>query len=50
MNTPSHYDINRRDFLRRAGQGAAVVGLGAQAFRVAAREKVAPVDPHAPTT
>jgi len=44
------HDMNRRDFLRRAGQGAAVTGFGAAAYRVAAREKVEPVDPRAPKT
>ncbi|MEA3365243.1 MAG: Gfo/Idh/MocA family oxidoreductase [Candidatus Hydrogenedentes bacterium] len=50
MNTSSCHDINRRDFLRRAGQGAAVTGFGAAAYRVAAREKKEPVDPRAPKT
>ncbi len=50
MSTPSIHDMNRRDFFRRVGQGAAVAGLGASAYRVAARERVEPVDPRTPKT
>jgi len=48
-----HTDMNRRDFLRRAGQGAALAGAGlamAQAAEARARARVEPVDPHAPKT
>lgn len=47
-----HRDLNRRDFLRTAGQGAALAGLGLVAAGVAEakRSKTVPVDPHAPKT
>lgn len=44
-------DINRRDFFRRAGQGAALAGAGMMLAEAAeARQRVTPVDPHAPKT
>jgi predicted dehydrogenase len=43
--------MNRRDFLRRAGQGAALAGAGmAMASMAEAREKAEPIDKHAPKT
>ncbi|MDZ4858406.1 MAG: Gfo/Idh/MocA family oxidoreductase [Candidatus Hydrogenedentes bacterium] len=42
-------DMGRRDFFRRAGAGAAVVGLGLAA-REASAKKIARVDPHSPKT
>ena len=46
-------DMDRRDFLRRTGQGAALVGLGLMAATAAEakiKRKVERVDPHAPKT
>lgn len=43
--------MDRRDFLRRTGQGAALAGLGMVAAEAAlARKPVAKADPHAPKT
>ena len=43
--------MDRRDFLRRTGQGAALAGLGVMAAESAlARKPVAQADPHAPKT
>ncbi len=48
----AYHDMDRRDFLRRTGAGAALVGLGLAAMNADAksRRKVTPVDPHAPKT
>ena len=43
-------NMNRRDFLRRTGQGAALAGLGIVAASVAQAQKPTPVDPKAPKT
>lgn len=50
--TERQHDINRRDFLRRGTQGAALVGLGMAAFEAAAatRRKTERVDPREPKT
>ncbi len=49
----SRNHINRRDFLRRTGQGTALAGLSMMAAKGAqaqGRQKPAPADPHAPKT
>jgi predicted dehydrogenase len=45
-------DMDRRDFLHKAGTGAALVGLGLMAANAEAKTKkrVTPVDPHSPKT
>jgi predicted dehydrogenase len=46
-------NMDRRDFLRRTGQGAALVGLGlmiADAAEAKTRGKITPADPRAPKT
>lgn len=48
MSQQSEFD--RRDFFRRAGFGAAVVGLGLTAYEAAATRAVQKADPHAPKT
>lgn len=49
--TYDNKNMDRRDFLRRTGQGAALVGMGVAAAQAAsARQAVTRTDPHAPTT
>lgn len=51
MKPHERSNMDRRDFLRYAGQGAALAGIGAAAVGAGeARPKVSPVDPHAPKT
>jgi len=43
-------DIDRRDFFRRAGAGAALLGLGMASQQAFAKKTVNRVDPHTPKT
>ncbi len=46
----THSDMNRRDFLRRAGQGAAIAGAGMAMAAAEAKTRREAADPHAPRT